>query len=516
MTSTKHMVINTRERAVSGDINRLQTFIGADVADALRYLLIAQSSEYEAGGLATVEATKTTPLTGIVLGGMMCQPAIGGTAATVSAGVAVIVDPTGDTGDDTPPKLVRGDIDTGSITFLLNAGPGDRIDVVEMSASFTVLETANRDVYNPATGLFVATLVDKVAAFKPTYRIRRGTPGAGYPGNAAGWLPIMVARVPTTATNWDGCTCWDVRPLLADIELGGFAHAHSSSPNNDDRLISKYVTGDAGTPRVVGKITRRFQRWLAGGITPLSGIPLATRRASAGYVPAELWYLYALFPHNLPRWCEYTPATDGVRKPGGMRGLIVNATVDPDPETGGPSGPVNFPTVTGLTGTTTSGVLLCAGRYFVQENAITVVGDLTKTRVQAGALTGTVAAPNIDFDLSTGSGFWPDSAKSILARVTIDITIAGAQEGDVLVAASVSNNPTDASPFNAQNSPLIHTERYHFKESIAGAYSHYFDIEIPLPVMFPSTEDEKLRLAVTYGMTATLTAASLDVFGWRS
>lgn len=524
MSSGKSMIINTRERAVSTDINRLQSFAAADVAEMFRYLLIAKTTELSAGGRETVESTQTTPLTALIASGFLCAPQLGGTGLSISAGAMYAVDPTGDTGDDSSAKFV---VDTGlpigTISFLANAGPGIRIDVVEMSIASTVIETDNRDIYDPVTGLFTPTLVNKVKKPKPTYRIRRGTQGAGYPGNAAGWLPLMVAAVPSTATDWDDCTCWDVRPLASDmVGYNRMELVHTTSASNDTRFGTKFITADALSPYALGKVEKRYKLWVAGGVFPsnwhaLGGMSLAARKA-VGYAPVELWYLYAMFPHGLPRWCEYTPASTGALIPGGVRGIIVLSSIDPDQETGAPSGAMTLPTVTGITAATSDGALLAAGRYAAAtEVMISQVGDRTYAYPSSGvADTGAADATYVYFDLPTGLGYWPENAKSVFLQCDI-AKATGVATALATIQADVSNAPADAAAW-ADDITSIETKTMYLVDNGLGNTEFSITVEVPLPPGFPATsETTRLRIAViaTGAMALGALTGSAYAIGWR-
>ena len=76
----REIVINTQERAISPDINRLQKFKGRDFAELLRYMLDAASNDDIDAGANIIEvASSTSPLTGEIINGLQPTPQIGST-----------------------------------------------------------------------------------------------------------------------------------------------------------------------------------------------------------------------------------------------------------------------------------------------------------------------------------------------------------------------------------------------------------------------------------------------------
>jgi len=224
----KNVVINTRERAVSLDINRLQKFMGRDLTDYFRFMFDAVTQhDLEGGGTSVLGAAVTNPLRGIILNGLTPKPEIGGVNVTIDAGIALLVDPESPlNSDDGPYKFVSsaGVSAPGTLTLTPNASGSTRIDIIEcqrVQNDPATKEVDNRDIYDVATGLFNATTVDKAYRDGLTFRIRTGTPGGGFAGvgTVSGWLPMTVCRVPNGTVSWDTVDLWDVRPLASDLEF---------------------------------------------------------------------------------------------------------------------------------------------------------------------------------------------------------------------------------------------------------------------------------------------------------
>ena len=173
----KRMVINTREKIISTDINRLQAFIGTQDAEELRWMLLAPADE---GGAATVSGSATTPPNAMVLNGLWARPEVGTVNLFITPGVIAMVDPDAPpSADDSPCKII---VDDGVLlggALVLTPGAGStRIDIVECSRTTQVLETDNRDIYNPSTGLFTPASVTKAAPGWSSSTCRCATPRA--------------------------------------------------------------------------------------------------------------------------------------------------------------------------------------------------------------------------------------------------------------------------------------------------------------------------------------------------
>lgn len=369
-SGNKQMVLNTRERLVSDDHNRLQAFIGADLASVLSHLLLATAdADASAAGSETLPSTNVAPMAATVLNGLRPLPINGTANLLVEAGVLVMANPdTPVSGDDVPQKWV---VDPGvQIAGQLTLAPGagsTRIDVVECSRTTAVVESDNRDIFNPSTGLFSPVLVDKVVVGRLAYRIRAGTPGAGFPGVVAGWLPLAVCSVPSAATTWDAVAIWDVRPLAADRWGGPFATTVAKPRRGLTHVFTDASTAP-GELRLLGNLDLAFGAYRAGGkVTSDAGDYLdvaASAIREPGYaVPSSgWWHLWLAFPFGLPRWARYTPASSGSRVPSGLRGVPVLSTVAARYDGTVRTGSIALPTATGLGGTTTSAVLAASGR----------------------------------------------------------------------------------------------------------------------------------------------------------
>ena len=230
----KKEVINTNERAVSTDIDRLQDFIAQERNDIIRCLMQRSYSEFDQPGVSVVPSGAVgTPLQATVIDGLeMIVDSAGSVLITPGALVAWTGTPAGP--DDTGfTVVVDAGIDSiNQLVIATNSGGSPRCDVIECQVqSVTIEGNVSRDIRDPGTGLFAPQNVTKVIGSKLVYQVRQGTPGVA-PGYSAGWLPLGLAIVQDGAA-LSQVDFYDVRPLYREWD-------HTSSDWNAESI--------AGTP----------------------------------------------------------------------------------------------------------------------------------------------------------------------------------------------------------------------------------------------------------------------------
>jgi hypothetical protein len=423
----KQEIINTLERALSTDINRLQLFASMDRAEIYRFLCDVGigSDDVEASSALTQVTTLTTPLTAEIFGGFCVRPDVGDLNLAVDPGVLMCINPDSDP-DSSNYKLVRdpGLANTGGLAITANSSGSTRIDVVECSYVLNTVETDNRDIFNPATNSFSASSVTKATQAGLTYRVRAGSPGGGYPGAVSGWLPLCVASVPNGTTTNDTVTFWDVRPLLAD---------RVNAPFNGGKFGSQVLSSDftlyttnVGVSNLIGTVEAVASDLASGsararGIYRLGGnLARGTpgtdgtlnvsdpANCSGSFTNNTPTYVYLLEPFGLPRWARYTDASTGLRNPRNPRGIPVTSQVAPRaPGAAGfggqPTSAIALPTSTGLAGSTSKGVAIAAGVWSTVSGTLIETAALqSRGREQTNA-PGTFAGPNAVVSGSAGT-----------------------------------------------------------------------------------------------------------------
>ena len=371
----KGMVTNTAERAVSTDLNRMQALASGGLMELMRFLLHVDegTDDVLAGGYATENVATGTPLSGEVLGGLMVVPVNNTLQLGVTDGVLMCINPDiSPSPDDSPYKYVQdvGIVGTsGSLLLTANSSGSIRIDVIECQrVDDPSPEEDSRDIFNPTTGLFTAGTVQKTIDSTLAYRVRAGTAGSGFPGLAAGWMPLCIASVPDGTTACDTVTFWDVRPLLHD-RIFGTSPVEQDLPRRTKLLYSSSL--GAGAHHIANGVVEVSygQRRLGGQLrrgSPGSDVNqgyvdfslAANQEDSYVYAtsPQALTFYYLLTPFGLPRWARYTDYVSAPtsRTPRSPRGIPLLSNVPPVHVYGTPTTAIVFPAVFGFNGASTS------------------------------------------------------------------------------------------------------------------------------------------------------------------
>lgn len=452
-------VYNTRERVLSTDHNREQAFAADDDAEVLRKFMSTAVILDGSAGLEVELDSVDTPLEGHILGGLLVDPQSGTDDLLITPGIVGLVDPDGQAGssdpnpaspDDNVFKYVRSDgiVAGGVLQLAANPAGSIRIDVVECRRlPVDVVETDNRDIFDPSTGRFTPIAVDKVVRSQLEFRVRQGTPGAGLPANVQGWLPLCVVSIPATTVSpvVDAATFWDVRPLISDRIRPPFNGVRSFS-----RSFHPSAWGnDSTSPGVAniwsGHLEGENNQYLAGGVLR-SGVPgtgdgdaidiMDVRNQDGAIATVDFnWYLWALFPGGLPRWVRYTEAAP--RIPGPFRGIPTVSQVGPiSLSNSTPLVPIAVPAITGLLATAGFGTCLAAGHVGSGTAIPSIGGSIKRSKYQAslrngitlGAATATSGAPGANifaFWHLTNGPVLPPNARTVLVSIQVSLVDAG-------------------------------------------------------------------------------------------
>lgn len=442
----KKIVHNTRERVLSGDHNREQAMHDQMLAEILRCMTDASFElDVQAGSVEVFSTGSESPPSATILAGIRPRPEVGTVNLFIEPGSLTIIDTPTPSADESRLAFVvdPGVQIAGALTLTPGSGGAIRIDVIECQRIEEVLETDSRDIFDPPTGLFSPVLVNKVTAGRLSYRIRTGTPGAGFPGVAAGWLPLAVCSVPAAATTWDDVTLWDVRPLAHERVQQPF-NAYPSLNYVHRHNVWTDIATAPGEVRVIGICDVSLGVYRAGGQfihpgTEDAYIDVADTTLWAAGLSSALapWYLYAVFPFGLPRWVQYCPASAGVREPRGMRGIPVISRWTPRYDGRPLTAIAQTPAWTGLLDT-------------VSQNAVVVVAGLQDAGgVPAGVLADGcviqfVDNPTLQINSSASSG---DTSSTF--TLTDNVTQPGNARA-VYVLLQVNVNVSAGTPDNIE------------------------------------------------------------------
>lgn len=548
----QELVINPNERALSTDIMRLQRFKGRDVAEIFRAAIdsYAGTDDLDAGGLFSPVTTQNSPVAAEIMGGLLVSPQVGSLNLLVSAGVAFLYDPdAAPNSDESQYKLADdpGVTIAGTLVMTANTSGQTRIDVIECarsniggSGTDQVIETDNRDVYNTTTGLFSATTVNKVTDGRLQYRVRQGTPGAGFPGTVAGWLPLAVASVPNTTTTNDTITFWDVRPLVGDrafqpfskskdlphIDVKAVADGTGTYGAGHTALTGVFETTDVDfstTPQTPGRyrLGGRIRRGTPGSDTALSptvdGLDLGDTTNTDGSlsVSTPTAYVYVLSPFNLPRWARYTDAGTGVRKPRSPRGIILASATAPKHFWGGPSAPISLASC-GFAGQTTQRgtciMVLPAVGAGIPSSGVSDGRQQFSNALNGTPTSGTITGGGTlaTFPLVDGTSH-PAHAKALIAQVFLLLSVPNNSDYLDLLLQLRNGSGTLANVYEGRQAAMN-------SSGSTQTTSMAFTVRIPLVPGYPVASPPATRnLVASLGsnVASIITSASLTPLGWE-
>jgi hypothetical protein len=458
------VIYNSLERLISEDANRAQSMLAAGQQEAWRARYGTPSVNFRTyPGLQTQATTIGVPSYGEVYSGLMVRPdadAVASLYVTVDEGVAMITDPLGGgeaSSFDSSYIFCRDPgCPAGVLNFVANATPSTvRWDVIECQPIDTLVISTSVDQYNPATGLFAPVTLDKVRTVRLTYRLRQGVAGTGFPGSAAGWLPLAVVAVRDGVTSFAQCDFYDVRPLVADrvqpqaVSSAGnegyspFGDGHYTC--RDDKLFGfaesefgGYLAGGALRPTACF-LTANFGSTdeSTGASAPDFCVTHNANQGSGYSVTGDtISYIAALFPKDpvtgipLPRWARYSQFADpvqGRRVPNGTRGILV--VTNSKPGENGLFGSIGFPAASQL-GVDGCGVLIaiCTAR-----SASPVSGNFARRRF-THAIPMTLAAGTNSWSIAGDTGLnygrwtllpgvhFPPNARAIYVSMFLAVT----------------------------------------------------------------------------------------------
>ena len=442
-SGNRNMVINSRERAVSTDINRLQSFLASELGQAFYQMCGRYSaSDDRSPGVESDPATITAPPFNCILNGLRFYPLNGTTDALVTPGAALVDNAAA--GADDAAFLYCDDPGVTAVgTLSLTTGAGaTRIDIVECQPYTAVLETDSRDIYTIATGVFAPAMVTKVTASRMMYRIRTGVAGAGMPALAIGWIPLAVVRVPAAAANWDACDIWDVRNLVSEFWNAPFNSCLTVAEVTEAYLSAQETIAPVPYDvQLTGKVSGHFKHFRIGGSRiqnyPTDSAYVAVSsgtynwEAGLAITPGMPWYVYLAFPFGLPGWRKYCSSATSPRVPTGLRGIpiVASSAKSPNPDRT-PIAALALPTVLGFGGTTLEAVCIFAGMANAAGNIRGAVSDGALVLMKEPQL----VAPTTSDPLVSGITKYtladtlntPSFAKSILVEIGLALNKAGA------------------------------------------------------------------------------------------
>lgn len=255
--------INTLERALSSDINTLQSDIAISLMESYRLLYgttrrqnLDNGTPYQTIIESQPETTATDSgmLRSIVLGGLLADPQ--NNAIFIDKGMLMTIQtPSG--ADESAMVMARseGVSDAGTFPFVPNAGAGPRWDLIECRPRVTTT-TTTREIFDPVTQQFQSQNVDKIIVTDLEFQYTQGTAASPSPAPVptAEWQPLACIWVPGSgaASGFDDCEIFDIRPTVQGLQDP--ANFGRSGGQNNDISQSQFTirTSSNGTSALGG------------------------------------------------------------------------------------------------------------------------------------------------------------------------------------------------------------------------------------------------------------------------
>jgi hypothetical protein len=324
MPGNDNVVLNTRERPLSSDINDLQSLAARSLADVLRYALAPNT-------LAAVNPSSTPG--NFVLGGLEAIP--NGNNISINPGALCQDSNALSPAPSSLDSAYRLAYNRSALTVTMPSPVGTTYYLVEAQMTDVVAATASRDILDATSGNFVPTLVNKRKERQITTQVLTGA-GSNAPAPSGGdWVPIAIVRRPGGGGAVSASDIMDVRPLWSDILT---ARTNMILPGNGEpgeivggELVTTHVPNGAASNLLArfsaaarlpnGKLA--FFRFVSTGSNDITN---AVFTAVSPFAANTFYYLY------LCPWHGLLPSQQGAQLPAVPtlnRGLLVVSATPP-------------------------------------------------------------------------------------------------------------------------------------------------------------------------------------------
>ena len=310
MALTDNVFFNTRERALSSDVNDLESLEGRNLMESLRWVFATQVDS--GAGMAS-----STPRS-VVGGGLQVSPA--GSDVGVSPGVIFQQSAT--------LSPLPGALDSsyrfgrlGSSVVVPMPSPGSNTYYLLEAQIVQVLTSSqSRDIFNPITQTFVPTVVPKQYEFQVQFQLVTG--GSSYPAATGGdWVvlagifrpagggPVSTSDIVDLSPRWSDA-------LAAQQKIPGPFSYNTPTFLAPPNLRTVFVPGAAASNNVIlaADVQHRGKQYTirtqTGGIDPT----VASILEPGVVLAADTWYYLYLysFRNQLPRGAYAGASCNGV------------------------------------------------------------------------------------------------------------------------------------------------------------------------------------------------------------
>lgn len=303
MSGADNEVFNTLERAVSGDLDDLQSIQARFLSELLRYW-----------NAEKVVAEVDFP-TNFVLGGLEVQPSGANVALTPGAlGQLSAVLPPVPGPLDSPFRLAW--LDT-SATVVMPAPGVETFYLVEGQMTEVVSSTQLRDIWTPPAGPFAPALVTKQTRRTIATQVVAGALGQAPAPSGGDWVPLAIVRRPAGGGPVVATDILDVRPL---------AEGGRPRPQQPSETYGRLSTVDGSNNVQVlyefdgPRGPRAFNSSTAVNVTS------ATYLSPTTVLAASSWYYLYLAPWSLAELSPRQTVGGGVSR----QGVLVLSSVAPN------------------------------------------------------------------------------------------------------------------------------------------------------------------------------------------
>ena len=316
MSGADNVDFNTLERALSSDVDNLQSMQARFMADMLARVF--SSKGVPEGNLSV----PTDSITDRIIGGLIAS--VSGTVGSVDITPGALVQ------NSAALSPIPGALDSNFrmainrvITTLAAPVPGgNTYYLLEAQMVNVVTSTVNRDIFNTGTGLFVSTPVTKLQERQVQFQWTAGS-ATQAPAPSANWVPIAIVFRAGGGGAVTADDIIDVRPLWTEA-------VNESASLRAQPISSSIVT--SSVPGTVSNLATfdleamvEGRRLFARSTSAIDLSAASVIESGLVFANARLYYLY------LAPWREqYRPANALLNVQ--QRGVLVMSAVPPDSE----------------------------------------------------------------------------------------------------------------------------------------------------------------------------------------
>lgn len=496
MAGSDNVIFNTRERPLSTDQNRHQALMARTIADLFRYAFGSRTF--------TTGANPTEAPRNVVVGGLTVTP--NGNNVDVRAG-ALMQDsssllPVPGTYDSD----YRIAINRQAEMVSMPSPAGETFYLLEAQMERVVTLTESRDILDPGSGNFVATLVDKIAERQIAFQVVAGSGGNAPAPSGGDWVPIAVVRRPGGGGGPVAATdVYDVRPMWdATIQDNRDQFDESPAGKRGDRYLRTVSVPGSFSDQIhlsAEAFVKGQRLWFFHD--GAFDVTAATYKPASVSLTADTWYYLYLVP-----WQGLGVVDPRDADQAGKGILVLSDVATAQGECLNASALTLPPPFAVATVPANGAVCVAALRRNYDNTGWVWAESVTRNLVRSAPLgvTQIAAVPASTAQTVDLSGFYPSTARAVRALVRQNGG-GGSSNGPVRFAVT----PVGAGAPNFPPGEIVPDNCYFFGEYNEQEAFH-FHHEHPAPV--GSQFDLYLAPIPGPGYANTAPDVQVDVIGW--